>query len=61
MVLAGVPARNAPQSDPTIPIPGRLFAGPGLAQPSGVSPADDNAATAIGLADLPDQRTAGDP
>jgi nitroreductase len=42
--IAGVPARNAPPSDPTAPIPGRLFAGPGLAQPSGASPADDNAA-----------------
>jgi hypothetical protein len=39
--VAGVPARNAPPSDPHSPIPGRLFAGPGLAQPSGISPADD--------------------
>lgn len=42
--VAGVPARNAPPPDPTAPIPGRLFAGPGLAQPSGISPADDSAA-----------------
>jgi hypothetical protein len=42
--VAGVPARNAPPSDPNAPIPGRLFAGPGLAQPSGVSPANDSAA-----------------
>jgi nitroreductase len=42
--VAGVPARNAPPPDPTAPLPGRLFAGPGLAQPSGVSPAYDNAA-----------------
>lgn len=42
--VAGVPARSAPPSDPSAPIPGRLFAGPGLPQPSGVSPADDNAA-----------------
>jgi hypothetical protein len=42
--VAGVPARNEPPSDRTAPIPGRLFAGPGLAQPSGVSPADDSAA-----------------
>lgn len=42
--IAGVPARNTPPSDSSAPIPGRLFAGPGLAQPSGVSPADDNAA-----------------
>lgn len=42
--VAGVPARNVPPSDPTAPIPGRLFAGPGLPQPSGVAAADDNAA-----------------
>jgi hypothetical protein len=42
--VAGVPARSTPPADRTAPIPGRLFAGPGLAQPSGVSPADDNAA-----------------
>lgn len=42
--VAGVPARSAPPSDPHAPIPGRLFAGPGLAQPSGVSPTDDSAA-----------------
>lgn len=42
--VAGVPARSAPPSDPSSPIPGRLFAGPGLAQPSGISPADDSSA-----------------
>ncbi len=42
--VAGVPARSAPQADPAAPIPGRLFAGAGLAQPSGISPADDSAA-----------------
>lgn len=42
--VAGVPARSAPQSDPHSPIPGRLFAGPGLAQPAGISPADDSSA-----------------
>lgn len=42
--VAGVPARNIPPTDPGAPIPGRVFAGPGLAQPSGASPADDNAA-----------------
>jgi Nitroreductase family len=42
--VAGVPARNTPQSDCRAPIPGRQFAGPGLAQPPGVTPADDNAA-----------------
>ena len=30
--LAGVPARNTPRSDPTAALPGRLFAGPALAQ-----------------------------
>jgi nitroreductase len=42
--VAGIPARNVPPADSTAPIPGRLFAGPALAQPSGISPADDNAA-----------------
>jgi nitroreductase len=41
--VAGVPARNTPPSERTAPIPGRLFAGPGLA-PSAASPADDGAA-----------------
>ncbi|BBY37316.1 NAD(P)H nitroreductase [Mycobacterium mantenii] len=40
---AGVPARNTPQSDPSARIPGRLFAGPALAMPSGSSAAEDNA------------------
>lgn len=40
---AGVPARNIPEHDCGAPIPGRIFAGPGLAQPPGTSPADDNA------------------
>jgi nitroreductase len=41
---AGVPARNTPEHDCSASIPGRIFAGPGLlAQPPGVSPADDNA------------------
>jgi hypothetical protein len=31
--VAGVPARNIPKSDPTSPIPGRLFAGEALEQP----------------------------
>ena len=46
--LAGVPARNTPQSDPTSPIPGRLFAGPVLAQPPDVAP-DDDAAVVLAL------------
>jgi nitroreductase len=50
--VAGIPAQNAPPSDSAAPIPGRLFAGPALAQPSGVSPADDNAAIlALGTQD----------
>ncbi|MGH3970380.1 MAG: Acg family FMN-binding oxidoreductase, partial [Mycobacterium sp.] len=40
---AGVPARNTPEHDCTALIPGRIFAGPGLTQPPGASPADDNA------------------
>jgi hypothetical protein len=40
---AGVPTRNTPEHDCSAPIPGRTFAGPGLAQPPGASPADDNA------------------
>ncbi|GAB7142392.1 Acg family FMN-binding oxidoreductase [Mycobacterium riyadhense] len=42
--MAGVPARSTPRSDPHAPIPGRLFAGPKLDQPSGVLPEDDGAA-----------------
>jgi len=42
--VAGVPARNTPPSEPSAPIPGRFLAGPSLAQPSGVSAADDSAA-----------------
>ncbi|WP_006245618.1 Acg family FMN-binding oxidoreductase [Mycolicibacterium tusciae] len=41
--VAGVPARNTPQSDPTAPLPGRLFAGPVLTQPPDIDPADDAA------------------
>jgi nitroreductase len=40
--VAGVPARNTPAPDPTAALPGRVFAGPALAQPPDVSPADDN-------------------
>ncbi|MGB9305364.1 MAG: nitroreductase family protein [Mycobacterium sp.] len=42
--IAGVPARSTPPSDHSAPIPGRVFAGPSLAQPSGVAPADDGSA-----------------
>lgn len=41
--LAGVPARNTPRPDPTSPIPGRLFAGPALAQPPDAASEDDAA------------------
>ena len=44
---AGVPARNTPQHDCTAPIPGRIFAGPGLAQPPDASPAEDNAVVLV--------------
>ena len=40
--LAGVPARNTPEADPTAPLPPRLFAGPVLPQPDDAEPADDN-------------------
>jgi hypothetical protein len=50
--LAGVPARNAPRSDPTAPVPPRLFAGPALAQPLGTESVDDRAAVlALGTND----------
>ncbi|HTQ16927.1 Acg family FMN-binding oxidoreductase [Mycobacterium sp.] len=42
--VAGVPARSTPPPEAGAPIPGRVFAGAGLAQPSGISPADDSAA-----------------
>ena len=49
--VAGVPARSTPEPDASAPIPGRVFAGPGLPQPSGISPADDGAAIlALGTA-----------
>lgn len=40
--LAGVPARNTPESNPNSPVPGRLFAGPGLAQPPDALSTDDH-------------------
>ncbi len=40
---AGVPARNAPKSDPEAKIPSRHFAGPALTMPAESSPAEDNA------------------
>ena len=41
--VAGVPARNTPAPEPNAALPGRVFAGPALAQPRDVSPADDHA------------------
>lgn len=40
--MAGVPADNTPDPHPAAPIPGRTFAGPSLAQPSGSPAPDDN-------------------
>ena len=50
--VAGVPARSTPSPDPTAMIPGRLFAGPELAQPPGATAAEDHAVVlAFGTAD----------
>jgi nitroreductase len=50
--LAGVPARNTPEPDPTAPVPPRLFAGPVLAQPADTASVDDNATVlALGTKD----------
>lgn len=38
---SGVPARSTPLSDPAAPLPGRVFAGPALAQPTDTEPAED--------------------
>lgn len=46
--LAGVPARNTPRSDPRATLPGRVFAGPMLAQPETGSAADGAAVLALG-------------
>jgi nitroreductase len=40
---AGVPARNTPETDPTAPLPGRIFAGAALAQPDNAVAASDHA------------------
>ena len=48
---AGVPARSTPESDPTVAIPGRAFAGAVLTQTRDVDPAADNAVViALGTA-----------
>lgn len=50
--LVGVPARNAPQPDPTAAIPSRVFSGAMLAQPPHAGAADDHAAVlALGTED----------
>jgi hypothetical protein len=50
--VSGVPARNTPQSDPTAPLPGRIFAGSALAQPPDTESADDGAVVlALGTKD----------
>ncbi|BBX45902.1 nitroreductase family protein [Mycobacterium cookii] len=50
--LAGVPARNTPEPDPTAPLPPRLFAGPILPQPDETEPVDDHAVVlALGTKD----------
>jgi len=50
--VSGVPARNIPKSDPTSPIPGRLFAGSALEQPPETKAADDGAVVlALGTED----------
>jgi hypothetical protein len=50
--VSGVPARNTPPSDPTAPMPGRIFAGPVLAQPPDTESADDGAVVlALGTKD----------
>ncbi|HTI75259.1 MAG TPA: NAD(P)H nitroreductase, partial [Mycobacterium sp.] len=50
--VAGVPARNTPESDPSASIPARTFAGPVLEQAPDATPAEDNAAViALGTAD----------
>ena len=40
---AGVPARNTPETEPTAPLPGRIFAGAVLAQPDNAVAARDHA------------------
>jgi hypothetical protein len=50
--VSGVPARNTPPSDPTAPVPGRIFAGAVLAQPPDTDSADDGAVVlALGTKD----------
>jgi nitroreductase len=49
---AGVPARSAPNYDPSAPLPNRMFAGPALAHPIQTLAVDDNAVVlALGTAE----------
>lgn len=60
---AGVPARNAPDAQPAARVPGRLFAGPALAQPVDARVDDDNGVLlALGTAgdDAPARLRAGE-
>lgn len=45
--VAGVPARNTPDPDPSSPIPARVFAGPALHQPAEAPSAADNAVVLV--------------
>lgn len=40
--VAGVPARNTPAPEPNSPVPGRIFAGTALSQPTESTAADDH-------------------
>lgn len=52
VATAGVPARNTPQSEAAATVPGRVFAGPMLAQPPDADVEDDNGVLlALGTAD----------
>lgn len=45
--VAGVPARNTPDPDPSSPIPARVFTGPALHQPAEAPSAADNAVVLV--------------
>lgn len=60
---AGVPARSVPESNPVAAVPGRLFAGASLEQPTDTAPTDDNGVLlALGTAtdDTPARLRAGE-
>lgn len=52
---AGVPAHSTTEHDCGATVPGRIFAGPALAQPPGASPADDNAVILVLGSDADDR------